>query len=920
MSLFNTAPGTFGEGLEASNIILTDETNQVYFGSDEGTILSMNTAQDKTIHIQDVGKDVDLVYVDTGSSNITDFTVQTSVNFSGNLSGDVSGTQGFTSVDKVGSKFSGAVSIATQRVEDSSSVGAVDEIVKLDGSGNFSCNQITATLNGSATSFSGSLSGEVSGTQTNTVVDSIGPYSSTDIVNGIAKTQNAASDHTLPTNYGELIQSDVSGNFSANTITASLSGTASNASLLNNKNNSITSVANTIVERDSNAYINADLFVGDLSGNSNTSTTCTTANDSLLLNGITNTNLNTPSTVVSRDGSGNFSAGTITASLTGNATTCTMASDSLLLNGITNTDANTPSTVVSRDSSGNFSAGLISGNLAGNASTSTHATNVILNVGSTAVSDVEQSVVDTQNATNLNTVTTIVKRDSSGNFNAGTITASLTGNATTATTSNDSLLLNGITNTNWNTASTVVSRDSNGDFEASMLTLNNLLVEGSNFYNKILVKRNNNSTIFNIDTIDDDIELYGLTTKIKGDTSISGANSTTKFQIENLSGTPFFTLNSTGSRVIVKGDDNANKFWVENNATTKIFKVDTVNGNVAIEGDDNANKFWVENALTNKIFTVDTVDDYVQIPYPRNVGTTDVAFDGSEGALNINGDITLYNGTRNTIFFDSHGVGAPTATNRSAGEKICLYPIAGGIDYAMGISNSTMWYGVPNNTTYHRWYAGTNNNMYLRNNGSTGLVIQSTNATYKFAVDDSSNTTVFYVNTSNKEVYTKTLKPMTGAEDVGYNNAGTFDDMYSVNAHTATSDATKKDNIEDSDLGLDFIMQLRPKKYKFKDWVEEIKTTNKQTEEESIKYKERKYTRTHYGLLAQDVKKTLGKKDFGGYVDGKYKDPVNGLLGLRYGEFIAPMIKAIQEQQQQLDTAFTTINDLQSQINELKKI
>lgn len=810
MSLFNTAPGTFGEGLEASNIILTDETNQVYFGSDEGTILSMNTAQDKTIHIQDVGKDVDLVYVDTGSSNITDFTVQTSVNFSGNLSGDVSGTQGFTSVDKVGSKFSGAVSIATQRVEDSSSVGAVDEIVKLDGSGNFSCNQITATLNGSATSFSGSLSGEVSGTQTNTVVDSIGPYSSTDIVNGIAKTQNAASDHTLPTNYGELIQSDVSGNFSANTITASLSGTASNASLLNNKNNSITSVANTIVERDSNAYINADLFVGDLSGNSNTSTTCTTANDSLLLNGITNTNLNTPSTVVSRDGSGNFSA--------------------------------------------------------------------------------------------------------------GTITASLTGNATTATTSNDSLLLNGITNTNWNTASTVVSRDSNGDFEASMLTLNNLLVEGSNFYNKILVKRNNNSTIFNIDTIDDDIELYGLTTKIKGDTSISGANSTTKFQIENLSGTPFFTLNSTGSRVIVKGADNANKFWVENNATTKIFKVDTVNGNVAIEGDDNANKFWVENALTNKIFTVDTVDDYVQIPYPRNVGTTDVAFDGSEGALNINGDITLYNGTRNTIFFDSHGVGAPTATNRSAGEKICLYPIAGGIDYAMGISNSTMWYGVPNNTTYHRWYAGTNNNMYLRNNGSTGLVIQSTNATYKFAVDDSSNTTVFYVNTSNKEVYTKTLKPMTGAEDVGYNNAGTFDDMYSVNAHTATSDATKKDNIEDSDLGLDFIMQLRPKKYKFKDWVEEIKTTNKQTEEESIKYKERKYTRTHYGLLAQDVKKTLGKKDFGGYVDGKYKDPVNGLLGLRYGEFIAPMIKAIQEQQQQLDTAFTTINDLQSQINELKKI
>ena len=37
------------------------------------------------------------------------------------------------------------------------------------------------------------------------------------------------------------------------------------------------------------------------------------------------TNSNTPSTVVARDGSGNFSAGTITASLTGNATTATSA-------------------------------------------------------------------------------------------------------------------------------------------------------------------------------------------------------------------------------------------------------------------------------------------------------------------------------------------------------------------------------------------------------------------------------------------------------------------------------------------------------------------------------------------------------------------------------------------------------------------
>jgi hypothetical protein len=41
--------------------------------------------------------------------------------------------------------------------------------------------------------------------------------------------------------------------------------------------------------------------------------------DADVLDGMAPTNANTPSTVVNRDASGNFSAGTITASLTGNA-------------------------------------------------------------------------------------------------------------------------------------------------------------------------------------------------------------------------------------------------------------------------------------------------------------------------------------------------------------------------------------------------------------------------------------------------------------------------------------------------------------------------------------------------------------------------------------------------------------------------
>lgn len=97
---------------------------------------------------------------------------------------------------------------------------------------------------------------------------------------------------------------------------------------------------------------------------------------------------NTANSTVLRDGSGNFSAGTITASLSGNATTATTATQvanaltagTYLTSGgtftgaaartfaVDATSANTASKVVARDGSGNFSAGTITASLTGTAS------------------------------------------------------------------------------------------------------------------------------------------------------------------------------------------------------------------------------------------------------------------------------------------------------------------------------------------------------------------------------------------------------------------------------------------------------------------------------------------------------------------------------------------------------------------------
>jgi len=99
------------------------------------------------------------------------------------------------------------------------------------------------------------------------------------------------------------------------------------------------------------------------------------------------TNANTASTIVARDASGNFSAGTITATLSGTATQVSNShSAGTYLTGsayngsaaqtwaVDATSANTASKVVARDASGNFSAGTITASLSGNATTATSAT------------------------------------------------------------------------------------------------------------------------------------------------------------------------------------------------------------------------------------------------------------------------------------------------------------------------------------------------------------------------------------------------------------------------------------------------------------------------------------------------------------------------------------------------------------------
>jgi len=128
---------------------------------------------------------------------------------------------------------------------------------------------------------------------------------------------------------------------------------------------------------------------------------------------------NIPGKVVVRDELGNFSAGTITANLTGNASTATNATSATSATRLT-----TPRTIngVSFDGTANISISAPTPQILTNGS---YLTGSNFN-GATATT----WAVD---ATVTNTANKIVARDGSGNFSAGTITANLNGNATTAT-------------------------------------------------------------------------------------------------------------------------------------------------------------------------------------------------------------------------------------------------------------------------------------------------------------------------------------------------------------------------------------------------------------------------------------------------------------------------------------------------------
>lgn len=146
----------------------------------------------------------------------------------------------------------------------------------------------------------------------------------------------------------------------------------------------------------------------------------------------------------------------------------------------------------------------------------------------------------------------------------------------------------------------------------------------------------------------------------------------------------------------------------------------------------------------------------------------------------------------------------------------------------------------------------------------------------KISGDGSTWTNALVVAGDGSASFAGALKPLAdNAQTLGASGAR-WSAVWSATGTIQTSDRRLKTDIFPTDLGLDFVLALKPVRYRWRDNVLD--------------------ERVHYGLLAQEVLATAqahGAPHFGGHVlvdDGD----ADSQQALRYSSFIAPLVAAIQ--------------------------
>lgn len=190
---------------------------------------------------------------------------------------------------------------------------------------------------------------------------------------------------------------------------------------------------------------------------------------------------------------------------------------------------------------------------------------------------------------------------------------------------------------------------------------------------------------------------------------------------------------------------------------------------------------------------------------------------------------------------------------------------------------------------------------HLDFSGGTSFAVAHSNAGATWLNAATGQTVVLAVAGTARVTLNTTQFYPTGDNSVSSGRSGNrWVDVWAVNGTIQTSDDRQKVKVKVSDLGLDFIELLDPISWVWAD-IDRPDVVETRTDDEGNEYQQivtagvkTAHKRPHYGLSAQQVRTvldTLGIDDFAGYIH----DPETDSYALRYNEFLAPVIKAIQE-------------------------
>lgn len=136
---------------------------------------------------------------------------------------------------------------------------------------------------------------------------------------------------------------------------------------------------------------------------------------------------------------------------------------------------------------------------------------------------------------------------------------------------------------------------------------------------------------------------------------------------------------------------------------------------------------------------------------------------------------------------------------------------------------------------------------------------------------------------------------------------------------TTVSDGRFKTDVEENIPGLAFIKELRPVSYKLDtDGIGsylgiDVEASKRERAEAGV---EESAPEVHTGFIAQEVEAAAEKIGFDFHGVDKPKNE-NDYYGIRYAEFVVPLVKAVQEQQEIIDNQNERIQKLEEQLQQL---